>query len=107
MVTGPLLLIALFTIYLTELHDFTPLNTLDQNSAYGMWALNTQLTNSLNKYHPLLFYLSVVLLLVVTMNFGTLYLRSAPFASSCVTNQTFPKMWFVVTLNLIALLLGS
>lgn len=41
------------------------------------------------------------------MNFGTLYLRSAPFASSCVTNQTFPKMWFVVTLNLIALLLGS
>lgn len=99
--------LTLFALYLTELHDFTPLNLLDSNLSYGVWALNTLLTNALNKYHPLIFYFSVSLFFSLSTISPNTYFAKTPFALSFLTNLTLRNSWLVITTNLLSLFLGS
>jgi len=55
----------LLLLYSVELVDYLVLNSLDIVSVYSYYGINTLLTNTLNRYHPLVFYLSAGLLVVI------------------------------------------
>ena len=95
------------SVYTTEVGDFNILNFLDTETSYSSYALNTLLTNSLNKYHPFVFYLSTVLLLVVVLKTIWESRRPQPFTTSSLLASTTPLNWTVTIVNLVALFLGS
>ena len=94
--------------YLTELLDFTPLNyflvsttSVDTNS-------NTLLLNPLNRYHPFIFYLSVVVMMYIAsvlLLSGSYWLSQ--FAINSVSYATEHRVLLVIILNWSALWLGS
>lgn len=94
-------------IYTAEIFDYMISNQNLFISTYSSSGLNTLLTNVLNRYHPLVFYLSTFLLL--TWFFFTFasppqhfyfWFESSCFSSTCV-------QWITLFVNLTALWMGS
>lgn len=100
-------LIITYIIYNVEIMDFLILNvnmsTINSNST----SINLLLTNNLNKYHPLIFYISVLLLF--NLLFQTI---SRLFTFMCF--HDIKHSWiihyninYITTINLVSLFLGS
>ena len=102
-----LTLAPLLILYLTELQDFTPLSVIDQNLSYGNCSLNSLLTNGLNKYHPLIFYVSVVVFLTSSLNWAAYSIAKAPFSVPISLSWLVKEHEKATLVNLIALFLGS
>ena len=94
----------LLLLYPVELFDYIILNVSDPSYTYGLYGVNTLLLNVLNRYHPLVFYASVGLLLAsVLLSSTSLGSRYNAFA---LTNSflTMPRYhWFAIFTNLTAL----
>lgn len=104
----PLYLIAMSLVYWFEVADYTPLNTLDLTTSYSNYGLNRLLTNTLNKYHPFIFYFSVCALF---SSFWIYVLKVAPawnpFRNISILNYWGERGWLVVLVNLCSLFMGS
>ena len=97
-----LYLVLLF--YSVELVDYLVLNSLDSSVVYSYYGINTLLTNVLNRYHPLVFYFSVGLLIVAFFLLLKDYLgRNQPLSTISVLHAPHNLVWLWVTVNLIAL----
>ena len=94
-------------IYVTELSDFVSLNLYGDLSSYSLHGINNLLTNTLNRYHPLVFYTSFILFVI------PITVLSAPTSSliSFSGSRTLLSFgvygWRVVILNLTSLWMGS
>ena len=94
-------------LYPFEVFDHITLNALDLVSSYSTSGLNVLLTNSLNRYHPLVFYLSAIPLLSLLMFIPFGNLQSYLFLTCTGINKIHNQFWWGVILNLIALWMGS
>ena len=97
----------MFLFYLTELSDYTPLNFVDDTTSYSTYGLNRLLTNSLNKYHPLIFYISTSLILSTVPYFLVTTLSLTPFSINSLLSWAVKKNWKVIKFNLLSLFMGS
>ena len=91
-------------IYITELSDFITLNLTWK--AFELSQFNTLLTNSLNKYHPFIFFTSTLLfyystLTVVYINKKQPYLVTKKLKIIKISNAKLFKI------NLVALTMGG
>ena len=101
------ILAVLFVFYLTELGEYIPLNLVEPSSAYVNTASNILLTNALNRYHPLVFYASAILLFSVSAVFVEGHPKRQMFKLSNLTQTLTTTGWIIVQVNLIALWMGS
>ena len=95
-------------VYLTELVDFIPLNYFLVSTVSVETASNVLLLNPLNRYHPFIFYLSVVIILYIACAFllgGSCWLSQ--FMINSISYATEYKVIYVVVINWLALWLGS
>lgn len=102
-----LVLAAVLCFYCVELLDFLPLNHSNLTYSYNLYGINQLLSNTMNRYHPLMLYLSFI-------SFGSLLillLRTSPSSSLHgpvqVAKHLYTFGWCVVVLNLVALWMGS
>ena len=98
---------ALYILYPLELADYLALNTDIFISVYSSYGLNTLLTNVLNRYHPLVFYCSVITLFITIFSS---YQPNRRLQSN--TDSTLLKVqplfgWSAIWVNLVALWMGS
>lgn len=94
-------------IYSTELFDYLGLNCQEVVSSYGFYGVNTLLTNTLNRYHPLVFYMSAACLLSIffyVVLCGPV--RSGLFLLKVYTSSV-RILWICIIFNLFALWMGS
>ena len=97
----------LYLFYPLELVDYLALNTDIFISTYSSYGLNTLLTNVLNRYHPLVFYLSVITLAVVMIS-SRKSSYQAQFNVDSISLRTQPLLgWLSIWVNLLALWMGS
>jgi hypothetical protein len=96
-----------FGVYCVEGSDFIALNVNLFTTDLTQTEVNLLLTNSLNKYHPGLFFISVIWLFVLgSLQLGNLMPR--PRFSRNVALAVAPVYWFWLgCVNVIALFLGS
>ena len=100
MATAPFLLI----LYSTELSDYLAVNADHAAAVYGLCGSNTLLTNTLNRYHPLVFYTSF--LLVTACLAASVLLLLPPrrlFRRSELATRVTPLGWYSCFVNLLAL----
>ena len=93
-------------IYSTEVVDFIPLTYLNSSTFYTNFGSNQLLSNALNKYHPLVLYLSFI----VFFSFSWKYvnLRTSRQAFNVITSQgSHQVVWYAIVINFIALWMGS
>lgn len=69
--------------------------------------VNLLLMNALNKYHPFIFYLSVVFLVGASLRLHSALFSSVVFSSVDSYNPSRHRLWDSVLLNLLALFMGS
>jgi len=102
------MLYCILLFYSVELVDYLVLNSLDSSVVSSYYGINTLLTNVLNRYHPLVFYFSAGLLIVVCFELLKSYLAKKEWLST-ISNFHAPHnvIWLLVTVNLIALWMGS
>lgn len=97
-----------FIFYSTELVDYLAVNVSYSSSIYGLCGSNTLLTNTLNRYHPFIFYTSSLL---VTISLVQLALSLTPpgklFTRSKLSTLVIPMGWYSCFVNLLALWMGS
>jgi len=101
-------ILMLLVAYAFELKDYIILNADDMSTLYGVYGVNTLLVNALNKYHPLVFYVSVGLLVATLIKLSTYsehrnYYFTYPLMYSNLRNLN----WATPQINLIALWMGS
>lgn len=101
------LIVTLLTVYPLELFDYLILNNLSLNSIYSTYGLNTLLTNTLNRYHPFIFYTSVTLLFLITTRFYSSLISYTPFLKQKFLLSQFSLGWLAIQINLLALWMGS
>jgi len=105
-----LMFVYLFIFYLLyniEISDFLILNLNLNVNNLNTTSLNLLLTNNLNKYHPFIFYLSVVFLLnLIYQNFN-LWFSRFNFTKTYFSNYIYYNMNRITLVNLLALFLGS
>lgn len=101
----------LFTIfsalYTAELFDYIILNQNLYMSVYSSSGLNTLLTNVLNRYHPLVFYLSAFLLLSWSFSIVNFPLKNVYFCGASSSASNIVVQWGTLFVNLMALWMGS
>lgn len=97
-------LIALHSI---ELNDYLALNALELVTPYGSFGSNFLLTNTLNRYHPLVFYTSTVLLISLLFPIIVFSLHARPFQFNQRWWWTDRLAPFATLINLLALWMGS
>jgi len=99
--------LTLFWLYPLELCDYLLANTNLEISNYGFYGLNTLLTNVLNRYHPLIFYISVAFLFLALLNplIALDTLSNTNRHSSLRSSHLFS--WIAIAVNLVALWMGS
>ena len=97
----------LLLIYLVELGDFLMFNTHGNYTEVTSHFFNNLLTNELNKYHPPIFYTSVIFFTYFTYQTLLRSIVTNTFNISYVL-QTTSFMWLkIIGVNLLALALGS
>lgn len=102
-----LLAFVLEILYPTELWDYLSMSATPLIPSYVGYGANSLLTNSLNRYHPLIFYVSATLF--ITTPFYTLkpLLTRKPFHKLTATFTQNLAGWSAVLVNLAALWKGS
>jgi len=100
-------LVTLYILYNIEIFDFLILNLNFEISNLNITGVNLLLTNNLNKYHPLIFYTSVVLLLNLLYQNYSIWFNSLLFTKTYISNYTYFNINSVTVINLLALFLGS
>lgn len=100
-------LIVFMYLYIVELEDFLFFNTLVSFGNPQTQLFNNLLTNLLNKYHPAIFYTSVICFVIHVVAYSTCSVSD--MRGSTVKFYTIFNSWWGYTLltNLIALTLGS
>ena len=98
----------LFILYNTEVTDFLAMNYTSTSLHPNYSSLNLLLINNLNKYHPYIYYMSVISLItiVVKLNFTQLS-TNQPFKPSYYLHSFYNQVYTVAVINVIALFLGS
>ena len=93
--------------YVVELEDFIFFNTLTGFSNPQTQLFNNLLTNLLNKYHPAIFYTSVICFTLYTIAYSAQSVSNR--RGSATKFYTMFNNWWGITLqtNLVALTLGS
>jgi len=102
-----LFLILLFLFYNIEILDFLILNLNLNINDLNISSLNLLLTNNLNKYHPFIFYTSVILFLNILLLNLSLFFNKFQFIDKYLINYSYSNIHFVLIVNLLALFLGS
>lgn len=100
-------LFSLFTSYLIEFVDYTPLNVNDVMTTYTEYGSNVLLTNPLNRYHPFVFYLSAISFFLVTAPSVSTWINFNTFQVRLSLQITKTLSWLSTHVNLIALFMGS
>ena len=94
-------------IYSTELTDYILLNVHWDAMDYSTFGVNTLLTNTLNRYHPFVFYFSTVLLgsslVIISINYRPKCAFYLPYS----LRSLYFLFYAVILVNLIALWMGS
>ena len=93
--------------YPFELWDYLTSNTGLYSSLYHSYGSNSLLTNTLNRYHPLVFYVSSATLLVVFFQSIGLLTVNFKYATQSYLGKARATAWFGIFINLIALWMGS
>lgn len=94
----------LYSVYTVELSDFITSNLTWK--AFELTQFNTLLTNSLNKYHPFIFFASTLLLHYSTLTVGSVNKKQQyVFTKKLKITKTFNTKLFKT--NLVALVLGG
>lgn len=100
-------LLVIYIIYNIEILDFLIINCNLNVNNINTTSVNLLLTNNLNKYHPLIFYVSVVALLnLLYQTSGTLF-QSQTFNITKFSVKSYYQINQITTVNLLALFLGS
>ena len=98
----------IFTIYPTELLDYLVINASDKIHEYSDYGLNILLSNTLNRYHPCVFYISVAALFSSLIHhFRFDFHILAQTASFTRPTHIHTSELFVPVLNFLALWMGS
>jgi len=108
-ITRFLLLFLLFTylLYNIEISDFLILNLNLNTNNINITSVNLLLTNNLNKYHPFIFYLSVIILFTSLYKYINTLFNHSHFIQSYFTRVSYLSINNVLIINLLALFLGS
>ena len=94
-------LLLLLYVYLLEVSDYTPLNVTDLTTSYSNYGLNRLLTNTLNKYHPFIFYFSVCVLLSSLYIYNIEVIRCDNAFTPLLALAYWERLsWLVVLVNL-------
>jgi hypothetical protein len=102
--------IFLVILLLNSLTNTTDLYFLNGNvltTSVHYHNINAFLLNNLNRYHPLIFYVSALLMLTMLLNFFTGTSRENNFIAQTAVNTFFTHRIPVLTVNGTALFLGS
>lgn len=102
-----LLTVLAYTLYPLELVDYLALNAHYGTTTYGAYALNTLLTNTMNRYHPLIFYVSTSLLALAISFAYALRGNFVPFIHPASLTLSIKIGWLALIVNLSALWMGS
>jgi len=97
----------MFVPYLTELVDFSTLNLHGDVGSYTLYGVNTLLTNTLNRYHPLVFYASILMFLSPLLTYLVSGFTPPHFQSAESATSLSVRGWEAIRLNLLSLWMGS
>ncbi len=100
-------IVPFFFLYLTELLDYLALNSPDVISLYGSTGLNTLLTNTLNRYHPFIFYSGVFYLNLIFLKTRRSTSSLSPFSVPYLFTASSPLQQSTLLISAFALWLGS
>jgi uncharacterized membrane protein SirB2 len=100
-----LIIIPIIVIYIVEVSDAQALNNLELTAFYTTQGLNILLTNTLNKYHPFIFYLSSTAIFLIWAYRP--FLVSKPFLSAFFIKLFPDYVYIYIILNLWSLWMGS
>ena len=100
-------LIIVLVNFLTNSTDLYLFNSSTSTVSLHYHNVNAFLLNNLNRYHPLIFYISALLMIIMLANFfiGTHKLKS--FSTQTIIGTLFTYRVPIFTLNGLALFLGS
>lgn len=101
------LAVPIFVLYLTELSDYLALNLVDLISLYNTTGVNTLLTNTLNRYHPCIFYLGSIGFILSSSYYIGFKAPSKQFSESAITDSYFFLNKITLKTGFVALWLGS
>ena len=102
-----LLFVSFLTIYNSGLNDFFTLNSLVLFSDHTSFSNNSLLTNSLTKYHPLLFYVSLISIFYFLPHSAKSSVQKKNYIQNFQLNIFFNLRYKIITINLFAVFLGS
>jgi hypothetical protein len=100
-------LLFVFSLYNFEVIDFLVINAHLSCRDTNLSSINLLLANNLNKYHPFIFYTSVLLTTPVLFKVFTMYNPFSLFSLNHFCNCTTRLTIRVLLINLFALFLGS
>lgn len=100
-------IVALLVNFLTNSSDFYFLNGDTLTTSIHYHNVNAFLLNNLNRYHPLIFYISALLMFVMLINFFTGTRSENNFVAQTAVNTLFTYRIPILTANGLALFLGS
>ena len=92
--------------YSTEVVDFIPLTYLNSSTFYTNFGSNQLLSNALNKYHPLVLYLSFIVFFSFSWKYLNLRINRQTF-NVLTSQKSLQVVWYAIVINLIALWMGS
>lgn len=103
-----IIVLLVYWLYNIELFDFVILNYQFETISTNYSSINLLLTNSLNKYHPFIFYISVILLFNILFSIlSSLLLNYRCFLLNHINIDTKTNVKLVLIFNIFALFLGS
>jgi hypothetical protein len=100
-------LIIFLMVYPLELWDYLTSNVSITGIFYHSYGLNTLLTNTLNRYHPLVFYASLFSIFGIFFLLKTFFIQCTKFSVAQLLVITYKVAWSGVTINLFGLWMGS
>lgn len=103
-----IMILLIYWLYNTELFDFIVTNYQFETMNTNHNSINLLLTNSLNKYHPLIFYVSVILFFNLLFSpIFNLFCSYNYFLLNNTNNEIKINVKFILMFNIFALFLGS
>ena len=97
----------IFFLYNSGLEDFFTLNYYLNYTDYSNFPNNNLLTNCLNKYHPLLFFTSLILLFYLFSQRLSNFLIQSSYTTSSQLTSFFKFRYKIIFFNWVSLFLGS
>ena len=92
--------------YSTEVVDFVPLTYLNSSTFYTNFGSNQLLSNALNKYHPLVLYLSFIVFFSFAWRYLNLHMNGKTF-NVVMSQGSLKGVWYAIVINFVALWMGS